>query len=96
MAFEVPHSHRLAQLCLQLQFQWSIQRIYRVARDGLAGVYLRRPRCLFPRKLLFIRSSWQWFLRDCRHRRRLLLENSAPTLRRALPRQNNKLFQKVA
>ena len=96
MALEVPHRYCLAQLRLQLQFQWSLLRLYGAASDGLEGNQLCRPRCLFPRQLLIIRCAGQRFIRDCSHCRRLLLEDCSPTLPSDLPSQDNKLFQTIA
>ena len=96
MAFKVPHRYCLTQLCLQLQFQWSLLRVYGVAGDGLIGNQLRRPRCLFPRQLLIICGAGQRIIRDCCDRGRLLLEDSSPAKRLNLPSQDHKLFQTVA
>ena len=96
MALEVPHRYCLAQLCLQLQFQWSLPRVYGVTGDGLAGNELRRPRCLLPRQLRIICGAGQRIIRDRRDRGRLLLEAGSPVQRPYLPSQDHKLFQTVA
>ena len=86
MAFKVPHRYCLTQLCLQLQFQWSLLRVYGVAGDGLIGYQLRRPRCLYPRQLLFICGARQRLILDCRHHWRPLLEAGPLVQRPPLPR----------
>ena len=96
MALKIPDRYCLAQLCLQLQFQWSLPRVYGVTGDGLIGNQLRCSRCLLPRQLLIICGAGQRVIRNCRNRGRLLLEARSPAQRPNLPSQDHKLFQTVA